>query len=363
METDFILLVSVVVLAIAFDYINGFHDTANAIATVVSTNVLPARTAVILAGLANFAGAFVAVGGVAKTIGADIVGKEHLDAITQTVVVSALVGAILWNLVTWYFGIPSSSSHALVGGLIGAVTARLVFSQGDAFIPTIVRLFSSDGAVLVLKGLVLSPLAGLLTGFILMIVLFWIFKQTAPSTVNSIFKRLQIVSAGFMALSHGSNDAQKAMAIVTVALLGYCKMHPEHNWVDLAAWQGAEHKMLIPSWVILVCAVAMGCGTAAGGWRIMKTMGHKIIKLKPVNGFAAETAGAIVILTATHLHAPVSTTHVISSSIMGVGASKRVSAVRWGIAGNILIAWVLTIPIAAGVAGLVYVCLRPLLGG
>src|SRR6185369_1319105 len=298
METDFILLVSVVILAVAFDYINGFHDTANAIATVVSTNVLPARTAVILAGLANFAGAFAAVGGVAKTIGGDIADPV---SITQTVVVSALVGAIIWNLVTWYFGIPSSSSHALVGGLVGAVLAHRVADDGQGFIATLVKLFESKGVVKVLYGLVLSPIAGLITGFILMIVLFWIFKQSAPSKVNSIFRRLQIVSAGFMALSHGSNDAQKAMGIVTMALIGYCSSHPQHQWVNLEAWQGPKHEMLIPPWVILACAVAMGCGTAAGGWRIMKTMGHKIIKLKPVNGFAAETAGAIVILTATHL--------------------------------------------------------------
>ena len=361
MDSAFYMLAAVVVLAILFDYINGFHDTANAIATVVSTNVLPPRTAILIAALANFGGAFAAVGGVAKTIGADIANPA---SITQTVVVCALMGAIIWNLITWYFGIPSSSSHALVGGIVGSVACHRVLDDKQDLFTTLHALFTSRGVVLVLEGLVLSPVAGILTSFAIMVALLWIFKRSAPSKVTHLFRRMQLVSSGFMAFSHGSNDAQKAMGIVTMALIGYCAAHPgsEHSLaLDWNAWQ--EHRqMIIPWWVIVLCATAMGLGTAAGGWRIMKTMGQKIITLRPIDGFAAETAGAIVILTATHLHAPVSTTHVISSAIMGVGASKRVSAVRWGIAGNILIAWILTIPVSAAVAAFLYFSLRPLLG-
>jgi PiT family inorganic phosphate transporter len=355
----FVLLAAVVVVAIVFDYINGFHDTANAIATVVSTNVLAPRTAVMIAALFNFAGAFLGTG-VAKTIGGDIADPM---SITQTVVLSALAGAIVWNLITWYFGIPSSSSHALVGGIVGAVTTHRVLDDGQPAWPTLRELIESKGVVKVLEGLVFSPIAGFLVGFAIMVGLTWIVRRKAPSTVNRSFRGLQLVSASAMALSHGSNDAQKAMGIVTMALVAYYSVHAQHvpDWVDVKAWH--EHKnLVIPTWVIVACASAMAFGTAAGGWRIMKTMGHKIIKLKPINGFAAETAGAMVILTASHLHAPVSTTHVISSSIMGVGASKRISAVRWGIAGNIMVAWVLTIPVSGLVATLVYGAFRHVFG-
>ncbi len=361
MDEAFWLLVAVVVLAVVFDYINGFHDTANAIATVVSTNVLAPRTAILMAGVANFVGAFVAVGGVASTIGSDIADPT---SVTQTVVASALLGAILWNLITWWAGIPSSSSHALVGGLIGAVLCHRVFDEGRAVRETAAELLSSRGFTKVIQGLVLSPLAGFTAGLLLMIVLLWLVRRSSPVRVNHRFRKLQLISSGMMAFSHGSNDAQKAMGIVTMALLGYSAAHHDaarNLGLDLEAWN-TRHQLVVPVWVIVLCASAMGLGTAGGGWRIMKTMGHKIIKLRPIDGFAAETAGALVILTATHLHAPVSTTHVIASSVMGVGASKRVSAVRWGIAGNILMAWVLTIPITALVAGLVYLGLRPLLG-
>jgi PiT family inorganic phosphate transporter len=355
----FVLLAAVVVVAIVFDYINGFHDTANAIATVVSTNVLSPRTAVMIAALFNFAGAFLGTG-VAKTIGGDIADPT---SITQTVVLSALGGAIVWNLITWWFGIPSSSSHALVGGIVGAVTCHRVLDDAQPAWPTLRGLVGSKGVEKVVEGLVVSPLAGFLVGFAIMVGLTWIVRRQAPSTVNRAFRGLQLVSASAMALSHGSNDAQKAMGIVTMALVAYYGVHAERvpDWVDVTAWR-TKHDLVIPTWVIGACATAMALGTAAGGWRIMKTMGHKIIKLKPINGFAAETAGAIVILTASHLHAPVSTTHVISSSIMGVGASKRISAVRWGIAGNILVAWILTIPISALVAGLVYGAFRHVFG-
>jgi PiT family inorganic phosphate transporter len=345
MGSALIILIIVIVLALAFDYINGFHDTANAVATVVSTNVLPGRTAVLLAAACNFVGAFVGVG-VAKTIGGDITDPK---GITQLVVAGALLGAIFWNLLTWYYGIPSSSSHALIGGLVGAVWCHKVI-QGGGSGTAMWELITSRGVLLTLKALVLSPLCGMLSGFILMVLLLWLVRRLRPTTVNRGFRTLQLGSAGFMAFAHGSNDAQKAMGIITLALATY------------AISQGQQASMNVPMWVVVACATAMALGTASGGWRIMKTMGHKIIKLRPINGFAAETAASIVILVATWLKAPVSTTHVISSSIMGVGASKRVSAVRWGVAQNMLFAWVLTIPISAAVSALTYLVLHTLLG-
>jgi PiT family inorganic phosphate transporter len=345
MGSTFTILVIVVVLALAFDYINGFHDTANAVATVVSTNVLPGRTAVLLAAACNFVGAFVGVG-VAKTIGGDIADPA---TITQLVVAGALLGAILWNLLTWYYGIPSSSSHALIGGLVGAVWCHRVV-HGDGAGDALWGLLTSKGVVLTLKALVLSPLCGMLGGFALMVLLLWVVRRWRPSTVNRNFRSLQLLSAGFMAFAHGSNDAQKSMGIITLALVAY------------AASQGRAADMTVPMWVIVACAAAMALGTASGGWRIMKTMGHRIIKLRPINGFAAETSAAIVIMLATWLKSPVSTTHVISSSIMGVGASKRVSAVRWGVAQSMLAAWVLTIPISAAVSAATYFVLHRLFG-
>jgi PiT family inorganic phosphate transporter len=346
MASALAILVLVVVLSLAFDFINGFHDTANAVATVVSTNVLPGRTAVLLAAVCNFGGAFVGVG-VAKTIGGDIADPR---SVTQVVVAAALLGAIFWNLLTWYYGIPSSSSHALIGGLVGAVWCHRVVNGaegGDAAW----GLITSKGVILTFKALVLSPLCGLLGGFLLMVVLLWLVRRSRPSAVNRNFRILQLGSAGFMAFAHGSNDAQKAMGIITLALVAY------------AASQGdTTADMSVPWWVIISCGTAMALGTASGGWRIMKTMGHRIIKLRPINGFAAETAASIVILMATWLKAPVSTTHVISSSIMGVGASKRVSAVRWGVAQSMLVAWVLTLPISAAVSALTYLFLYQLLG-
>ncbi len=342
------VLVLVVVLALAFDYINGFHDTANAVATVVSTNVLPGRTAVLLAAACNFIGAFVGVG-VAKTIGGDITDPS---SITQIVVAAALLGAIFWNLLTWYFGIPSSSSHALIGGLVGAVWCHRVMLDGDPS-EAIWALITSKGVMLTLKALVLSPLVGLIGGFTLMCLLLWIVKPFGPTAVNKRFRQLQLASASFMAFAHGSNDAQKSMGIITLALASYAATTATGDPTDLS----------VPLWVIISCATAMALGTATGGWRIMKTMGHRIIKLRPINGFAAETAAACTILVATFLKAPVSTTHVISSSIMGVGASKRVSAVRWGVARNMLTAWVLTIPISALVSASVYWMLHECLAG
>lgn len=321
------LVITVIIVALIFDFINGFHDTANAIATVVSTGVLPLRTAIMLAAVLNFVGALTGTA-VASTIGKGIITPS---TITLVVVLSALIGAIFWNLFTWYYGIPSSSSHAMVGGIIGAGVAHSGVSSIQG--PGMVKIFFS---------LILSPIAGMLIAFILMLALYWAFRRAAPVAVSGLFRKLQMLSAGFMALSHGSNDAQKTMGVITMALVAYGSVTITGS------------KLVVPTWVILASAAAMGLGTAAGGVRIIKTLGTKIIDLKPVHGFAAETAAAGVILTASHFGLPVSTTHCISGSILGVGASQSVSAVRWGITVKILWAWVLTIPVSAISAFLCY---------
>jgi inorganic phosphate transporter, PiT family len=313
------ILLGLVILALIFDYINGMHDSANAIATVVSTRVLSPRNAIIMAASFNFLGAFLSTA-VAKTIGKGIVDPS---LVTNGIVAAALLAAIFWNLVTWYYGIPSSSSHALIGGIIGATIAYHGFQK-----------LNGEGVWKIIKSLLVSPIAGFFGGLIIMIAIMWIFNKRPASKVNRWFKHLQLVSAGFMALSHGSNDAQKSMGIITMALFG----------------MGFIQSFVVPSWVVFVCALAMALGTAAGGWRIIKTMGVRMIKLTPVNGFAAETAASLTILTASHFGSPVSTTHVISSAIMGVGSSKRLSAVRWEIAGQMAMAWILTIPATALVA-------------
>jgi PiT family inorganic phosphate transporter len=330
------LLVCVIVAAIIFDYINGFHDAANAIATVVSTGVLPIRTAVIIAGILNFVGA---VGGtaVAKTIAS---GFADPAIVTQTVVLAALVGASAWNLITWWFGIPSSSSHALIGALAGAVVAK---SGVGAF-----RWTALVQKVLV--PLVLSPTIGFAVAFTIMIALTWLLwlfrRQVLPRHVHKGSRVMQLVSACSMAFAHGSNDAQKSMGIITLALLAF--MH-DHSIEGMPRWMWPADDG-IPRWVIMACAGAIALGTMAGGKKIIKTMGSKIIRISPLQGFAAESAGALTIVAASHLGVPVSTTHCINACIMGVGASKRVSAVRWGVAGNILVAWVLTIPASAAIA-------------
>ena len=327
MNTALLILVLVVVAALAFDYINGFHDAANAVATVVSTGVLPLRTAILLAALLNFAGALTGTA-VAATIGKGLIEP---GAVTQVVVLSALLGATLWNLVTWYFGIPSSSSHALVGGLVGSALAH----AGG-------RSIQSEGLIKVIESLVVSPLVGFALGFVLMVAIVWACRGRSPSRLSRAFRRLQIASAGFMAVSHGSNDAQKTMGIIAMSLALYS-----------GESQAGAH-FHVPLWVMVACAVAMGAGTMAGGVRIIKTMGTKIIELKPVDGFAAETSAAVTILAASHLGMPVSTTHVLSGAIMGVGSSRRVSAVRWGVTVRIMWAWVLTIPVSAAVAWACY---------
>jgi PiT family inorganic phosphate transporter len=313
-------LVVVIALAIVFDYINGFHDTANAIATSVATRALSPRTAVLMAAAFNFIGAFAGTA-VAKTIGAGLVDETTT---TQTVVMAALIGAITWNLITWYFGIPSSSSHALIGGLLGAtiVAAGLGALKVDGIVDK------------VLIPMISSPLIGFVAAFVLMLSLYWIFRNARRKPMARIFRRLQVISAGYMAFSHGSNDAQKTMGIITLALFS----------------AGAIESIEVPTWVIVVSATALSLGTAVGGWRIMRTMGHRVVQLEPVHGFAAETTAATVLIGTAQLGMPVSTTHVISSAIMGVGSARGPKGVRWGVARRILLAWVITIPMAASVA-------------
>ncbi len=315
-----VLVVLIVVCALAFDFINGFHDTANSIATVVSTRVLSPRTAIIMSASLNF------VGALCFTKVAETIAKGLVSGATQPVILAAIVGAIVWNLITWYFGIPSSSSHALIGGLIGASWAaagtRSIIWEGVK--------------TKVLIPLVASPSMGLIVGFVLMFVITLIFANRPAGSTSKLFRAMQGISSAFMSFMHGSNDAQKSMGIITLALVSY----------------GGHHlsKAPIPTWVKLACAIAMALGTSVGGWRIIKTMGHKIIRLEPVNGFAAETTASLIILYATLSGQTVSTTHVISGSIFGVGVAKRLSAVRWQVALNMILAWVLTMPAAGAVA-------------
>lgn len=337
------LLILVIVAALVFDYINGFHDAANAIATVVSTGVLPVRTAVILAGVLNFIGAVTGTA-VAKTIASGFAAPSD---VTQVVVLAALIGASIWNLVTWWYGIPSSSSHALIGGLAGAVVAHAGLSAFNWM--TLVKK--------VLVPLIVSPLLGFIAAFVFMIILMWVVRRMRPTRVQRGSRRLQLVSAAAMAFSHGSNDAQKVMGIITLALVSF--MAAGGSGMPEWALPEGDH---IPMWVVLACALAIGLGTMAGGQRIIKTMGAKIIRITPLQGFAAETAGTATILSASILGIPVSTTHCISACIMGVGASKRLSAVRWGVAGNIVTAWVLTIPLSAGFAFLSVLGLQLIFG-
>lgn len=330
-EATLIMLVLVIFAALAFDYINGFHDTANAIATCVSTRALTVKSAILMAAVLNFAGAMVSTK-VATTIGKGIVDKDH---VTQMVVLAGILGAIIWDIITWYYGMPSSSSHAIIGGLMGAVMAH----AGSAALHW-------GGLQKIILALLISPIIGTFIGFIFMVAIYWTFRNKAPSGLNKGFKRLQIVSAACMAFAHGTADAQKSMGVITMALLSY----------------GLIPTFDVPTWVKIACAVSMGFGTAAGGWRIIKTVGHDFVKLQPVHGFCVETASAGVILGASAFGMPVSTTHVITSTILGVGLSKRISAVNWTVAQRIVVAWVLTIPASAIVAYACYLLLSPFLG-
>ncbi|MCR2804529.1 inorganic phosphate transporter [Paenibacillus soyae] len=308
----------VVFLALSFDFINGFHDTANAIATSVSTRALKPRVAILLAAVMNFVGA-ITFTGVAKMIGSGIADPGDLEFGIE-IVMAALLAAIAWNLLTWWFGIPSSSSHALIGALAGAVIAGAGIDKINA-----------SGFTDILKALLLSPLIAFSIGFILMWILKRVFAKASPHQVNKGFRFGQVITAMFQSFSHGTNDAQKAMGIIVFALVA----------------AGVQDTTDVPLWVKISAATAMALGTSVGGWKIIKTMGTKIFKIEPINGFAADLGSAAVILSATMIHLPVSTTHVITSSILGVGSAKRFSAVKWGVAGRIVIAWVITIPITA----------------
>ncbi len=331
LDPAFIMLCLVILAALVFDYINGFHDTANAIATCVSTRALSIRSAIFMAAVLNFAGAMVSTK-VASTIGKGIVDANH---ITQMVVFAGIMGAIIWDLITWYYGLPSSSSHAIIGGIIGAAAAHDGFS-----------VMQWAGLKKIVLSLVISPVIGTAIGFIFMIAMLWGFRRTPPAGLNKGFRKLQILSAAVMAFAHGTADAQKSMGVITMALVSY-GMLPVFD---------------VPVWVKITCALAMGLGTAAGGWRIIKTVGKDFVKLQPVHGFCVETASAGVILGASSIGMPVSTTHVITSAILGVGLSKRITAVNWSVAGRILVAWVLTIPASGVVAGITYLLLSPFLG-
>lgn len=324
MDANLLAVVALIAVALAFDFINGFHDAANSIATVVSTRVLSPGKAVVWAAVFNFVAAFTFGTAVAKTVGSGLV---DLKIVTFSVIFAGLVGAIVWDLITWYYGLPTSSSHALIGGYAGAGVAKAGFS---AIIPA--------GWTKTLIFIVLAPLIGLVLGFLIMLAVLWIFKGFRPARVDRWFRRLQLASAAAYSLGHGGNDAQKTMGIIAGVLLA----------------GGYLREFRIDWWIILMAHGAIALGTLSGGWRIIHTMGSKITKLQPVGGFAAETAGAISLFTATHLGVPVSTTHTITGAIIGVGSIRRLSAVRWGIAGRIVWAWVLTIPAAAIISAMTY---------
>ena len=325
-QTALWVVVVLVALAILFDFMNGFHDAANSIATVVSTGVLKPTQAVVFAAFFNFVAIFVFHLSVAATIGKGIADPGVVDT---HVIFGALVGAITWNVITWYYGIPSSSSHALIGGIVGAVVAK---SGSGALM--------ASGIIKTVAFIFISPLLGMVLGSAMMVLVAWVFRRTRPIKVDKWFRRLQLVSAGAYSLGHGGNDAQKTIGIIWLLLIatGYASA------ADSAP----------PTWVIVSCYAAIGLGTMFGGWRIVKTMGQKITKLKPVGGFCAESGGALTLFFATALGVPVSTTHTITGAIVGVGSTQRMSAVRWGVAGNIVWAWILTIPASAFVAAIAY---------
>lgn len=324
MHSTMTITVLIVIAVLAFDFINGFHDTAVAVATSISTRALTPKTAIILCAIFNFIGAFSGTA-VAKTVGANIVDQANIK---QWVILGVLISAIVWNLITWYFGIPSSSSHALIGALVGGGIAY----TGSFNVVNWYNLFHS-----VIMWIFIAPVIGFTAGYLLMVALNWILKPFNVRFINKLFLKLQVVAGAFMAYEHGGNDAQKSMGIITMALLS----------------GGFISSFHVPTWVVIACALAMALGTAAGGKKIIKTMGSGMAKLTPVNGFTAQTGGAAVIFLATFFHAPVSTTHIISTTVMGVGASKRFKSVKWGVAQNIVWAWILTIPITAVLSALI----------
>lgn len=325
LQISIYLVASLVALALIFDFMNGFHDAANAIATVVSTGVLRPQTAVAMAAFFNVVAIFFFHLKVAATIGKGTIDPAVVD---HYVIFGALVGAIFWNVVTWYYGIPSSSSHALIGGLVGAAVAKA--GTGSLV---------AGGLLKTISFIILSPLLGFVFGSIMMVLVSWIFVRSTPRRVDKWFRRMQLVSASMYSLGHGGNDAQKTMGII---------------WMLLIASGHSSTNEGLPWWVIISCYTAIGLGTLFGGWRIVKTMGQKITKLKPIGGFCAETGGAITLFLASALGIPVSTTHTITGAIVGVGSSRKMSAVRWGVAGNIVWAWILTIPASAFVAAIAW---------
>ena len=338
MNIAIILLTLVMIVAFIFEYVNGFHDSANAISTVVSTKALTPRRAIIYAASLDFVGAFFGTH-VAHTIGAGMVAPE---SVTQLVILCALLGAVTWNLLTWYLGLPSSSSHALIGGLLGAAVTHAYFRLDKAY-ELILRMppFRLEHPALdvingpnvmykVILPMICSPILGFVVGFLVILILLKIFHKMRPELLNRLFRKLQIFSSGFLAFSHGSNDAQKTMGIITLALM--------------TAGVVQNKTFEIPVWVICACAMTLALGTMTGGWKIIRTMSSKVIKMKPIHGFSVETASASIILTASHFGFPVSTTHIISTAIVGVGSMVKVSAVKWGMVKNIVVAWVCTIP-------------------
>lgn len=329
MDGLFILTILIVIFALAFDFINGFHDTANSIATAVSTKALKPRHAILLAAIMNFVGAMTFTG-VAKAITKDIVDPFTLPN-GSVVILAALISAIAWNLITWYYGIPSSSSHAIIGSIAGAAIAAAGFSA-----------LNYTGFLKILQALIISPLIAFVLGYIVYSIFKVIFKDNNLTKTNKGFRIFQIFTAALQSYSHGTNDAQKAMGIITMALIASGQLTSDD----------------VPFWVQLACATAMGLGTSVGGWKIIKTVGGNIMKIRPVNGVAADLTGALIIFGATYIHLPVSTTHVISSSIMGVGASHRLKGVKWGTAQRMLITWVITLPISATLAGIIYYILN-----
>jgi PiT family inorganic phosphate transporter len=340
MTNEFALVVFVVAIALAFDVINGFHDSANSIATVVSTRVLSPRTAVMWAAFFNFVAMFVFAPHVADTV-SKIVKVVPGDTAYIYVVLAGLLGAITWDLLTWWWGLPTSSSHALIGGFAGAGVAHAGWD-----------ILHWEKIIKTVEFIPLAPLMGLAIAFVLMVSVFWIFRKWRPLAVDKLFRRGQLVSAAFYSLGHGGNDAQKTMGIIVALLVSSGHMSPD---VELSLLD--RHTL----WIILSCHAAMGIGTALGGWRIVRTMGMKITKLKPVGGFCAETAGAATLFIATHAGIPVSTTHTITGSIIGVGATTKLSGIKWGVATRIVWAWLLTIPASAIVAALIFYLFRLLL--
>jgi len=345
MHADVLLVLITILVALIFDFVNGFHDSANSIATVVSTRVLSPRLAVVWAALFNFLAAFFLGTAVAKTIGTGMIRLEFVD---QYVVLAGLFGAIAWDLLTWWWRLPTSSSHALIGGYAGAAMSRAAFRYGVAAMPNVII---PHGWTKTLIFIVVAPMMGLILGFVFMLSVYWIFRRSAPQPVDRLFRRLQLISAAAYSLGHGANDAQKTMGIIAGALY-------TGGFMTRQDMVGSWGRLRWP--IILAAHAAIALGTYLGGWRIVKTMGQKITKLKPVGGFCAETAGALTLFGTALAGIPVSTTHTITGAIVGVGAVHRLSAVRWGVAGRIIWAWIFTIPASAVIAGVTYAIMNKL---